>query len=63
MWRNSSKSWTVNISNGSNFAMQEWKGAWGSDGPVFTGDLNGDGKTDVFMWRASDHSWTINLSP
>jgi hypothetical protein len=39
-----------------------WTGAWGSDGPIFTGDVNGDGKTDVFMWRASDKSWTINLS-
>jgi hypothetical protein len=44
------------------FAMQRWTGAWGSDGPIFTGDLNGDGKTDVFMWRDSDKSWTVNLS-
>jgi hypothetical protein len=45
------------------FTMEGWKGAWGSDGPIFTGDLNGDGKTDVFMWRASDKVWTVNLSP
>ena len=31
------------------FAMQRWTGAWGSDGPIFTGDLNGDRKTDVFI--------------
>jgi hypothetical protein len=44
------------------FTMKIWTGAWGSDGPIFTGDLNGDGKTDVFMWRASDKVWTVNLS-
>jgi FG-GAP-like repeat len=62
MWRNSTHSWTVNISNGNGFEQQEWQGAWGSDGPIFTGDLNGDGKTDVFMWRNSTHSWTVNIS-
>src|SRR5216683_8344845 len=44
------------------FNADRWTGAWGSDGPIFTGDLNGDGKTDVFMWRDADKSWTINLS-
>ena len=44
------------------FIADRWTGAWGSDGPIFTGDLNGDGKTDVFMWRDADKSWTINLS-
>jgi len=34
----------------------------GVDGPIHTGDLNGDGKTDVFMWRAASNSWTVNLS-
>jgi hypothetical protein len=62
MWRESSKSWTVNLSNGSGFNAQEWKGAWGSDGPIITGDFNGDGKTDVMMWRESSKSWTVNLS-
>jgi hypothetical protein len=62
MWRDSDKSWTVNLSTGSGFVAQDWTGAWGSDGPIFTGDLNGDGKTDVFMWRDSDKSWTVNLS-
>jgi hypothetical protein len=62
MWRASDHSWTVNLSTGTGFVQQRWTGAWGSDGPIFTGDLNGDGKTDVFMWRASDHSWTVNLS-
>ncbi len=62
MWRNSDKSWTVNLSTGTGFAMQRWTGAWGSDGPIHVGDLNGDGKTDVFMWRQSDNSWTVNLS-
>jgi hypothetical protein len=62
MWRDSDKSWTVNLSSGAGFAMQRWVGAWGSDGPIFTGDLNGDGKTDVYMWRGADSSWTVNLS-
>lgn len=62
MWRNSDKSWTVNLSNGDGFTAQRWTGAWGSDGPIFTGDLNEDGKTDVFMWRDVDKSWTVNLS-
>src|ERR1700755_1450921 len=44
------------------FVMQSWTGAWGSDGPISTGDLNGDGKTDIFMWRKSSQSWTVNLS-
>ena len=44
------------------FNTERWTGAWGSDGPIFTGDLNGDGKTDVFMWRDADKSWTVNLS-
>jgi hypothetical protein len=62
MWRDSDKSWTVNLSTGSGFIQQKWTGGWGSDGPIFTGDLNGDHKTDVFMWRDSDKSWTVNLS-
>ena len=63
MWRNSSHSWTVNLSTGNGFQQQEWHGAWGSDGPIQVGDLNGDGSADVFMWRNNDKSWTINLSP
>ncbi len=62
MWRNSTHSWTVNLSTGTGFQQQEWQGAWGSDGPIEVGDLNGDGRTDVFMWRNSTHSWTVNLS-
>ena len=50
----------VNAQNG--FNAQRWTGAWGSDGPIFTGDLNGDHKSDVFMWRKADNSWTVNLS-
>jgi hypothetical protein len=52
----------VNLSTGSGFNTYEWKGAWGSDGPIITGDFNGDGKTDVMMWRESTKSWTVNLS-
>jgi len=56
---------TANLANAAlpnGFAADRWLGAWGSDGPIFTGDLNGDGKTDVFMWRDADKSWTVNLS-
>jgi hypothetical protein len=52
----------VNLSTGKGFNQEEWKGGWGSDGPIFTGDFNGDGKTDVMMWRDSTKSWTVNLS-
>src|SRR3989441_3117375 len=62
MWRDAGNCWIVNISTGTGFVQQRWTGAWGSDGPIFTGDLNGDGMTDVFMWRNADKSWTINLS-
>jgi len=62
MWRNSSHTWTVNLSTGTGFQQLEWTGAWGSDGPIETGDLNGDGKIDVFTWRNSSHTWTVNLS-
>jgi len=44
------------------FDTASWAGASGSDGPIFTGDLNGDGKTDVFMWDNVTHSWAVNLS-
>jgi hypothetical protein len=62
MWRDTDKSWTVNLSTGTGFVQHRWTGAWGSDGPIRTGDLNGDGKTDVFMWRDTDKAWTVNLS-
>ena len=52
----------VKSASANGFTADRWTGAWGSDGPIFTGDLNGDGKTDVFMWRDADKSWTINLS-
>ncbi len=44
------------------FDMQKWTGAWGSDGHINTGDLNGDGKTDVFMWKDAIKTWTVNIS-
>ena len=47
-------------SNG--FSGYQWAGDWGSDGPIYTGDLNGDGLTDVFMWRDSTKDWSVNLS-
>ncbi|HLY71557.1 MAG TPA: FG-GAP-like repeat-containing protein, partial [Puia sp.] len=53
---------TVTFTVPYSFNTEKWTGAWGSDGPIFTGDLSGDGKTDVFMWRNSTHSWTVNLS-
>jgi hypothetical protein len=51
MWRDASKTWTVNLSNGHGFDMSEWRGMWGSDGPIVTGDLNADRKADVMIWR------------
>src|SRR5262249_54168130 len=45
---------------GTGFNAYIWRGAWGSDGPINVGDLNGDGKADVFMWRGD--TWTVNLS-
>ena len=53
----------VNPLNAQNkFDMQQWTGAWGSDGLINTGDLNGDGKTDVFMWKDAIKTWTVNIS-
>jgi FG-GAP-like repeat len=46
----------------SGFSTYQWNGDWGSDGPIYTGDLNGDGLTDVFMWRDSSKDWSVNLS-
>ena len=43
--------WRVNLSQSRGFEEHSWRGAWGSDGPIVLGDLNGDGKTDVLMWR------------
>ena len=45
----------------SGFRGQVWQGQ-GQGGQRFVGDLNGDGKKDVFMWRDSDHVWMVNLS-
>ncbi len=42
--------------------MEARGGAWGSDGPINVGDLNGDGRTDVFMWRDAAKDWTVNLA-
>ena len=53
----------MNLSTGAGFEMKRLLGAWGSDGPIFVGDLNGDAKSEVFMWRAADNSWTINFAP
>src|SRR5262249_56502657 len=44
------------------FTGYQWNGDWGSDGPIWTGDLNGDGLTDVFMWRDSTKDYSVNLS-
>jgi RHS repeat-associated protein len=44
------------------FSAQEWQGMYGSDGPIQTGDFNGDGKTDIMMWRGTNNDWTTNLS-
>src|SRR5262249_27221337 len=60
MWRDTDKVWTVNLSTGTDFSGAIWHGAWGSDGPINVGDLNGDRRADVFMWRGD--TWTVNLS-
>ena len=44
------------------FDAQQWTGAPGSDGTINTGDLNGDGKTDVFIWKDAIKSWSVNIS-
>ena len=62
MWRDSDKSWTVNLSTGVRFTQGRWTGGWGSDGPSFVGDFNGDRRADIVMWRLADKSWTVNLS-
>jgi hypothetical protein len=54
--------WRVNLGKATTFDVHTWAGAWGSDGPIITGDFNGDGKTDVMMWRNATKSWTVNLS-
>ena len=43
--------WRANLSADTGFNVHSWRGAWGSDGPIITGDFNGDAKTDVVMWR------------
>ncbi len=56
--------WNMDLSvkpYGFNFTPEVWHGDWGSDGPIQVGDLNGDGKSDVFMWRGTD-LWSVNLS-
>jgi FG-GAP-like repeat len=54
--------WRTSLSTETGISSHTWKGAWGSDGPIVTGDFNGDKKTDVMMWRDSTKSWTVNLS-
>jgi hypothetical protein len=52
----------VAMAQSGQFDMGVWTGAWGSDGPINVGDLNGDGRSDVFMWRDGSKDWTVNLS-
>jgi hypothetical protein len=40
---------SAGVAHADGFHVERWTGAWGSDGPIITGDFNGDGKTDVMM--------------
>ena len=64
----SDNSFWVNISTGTGFggpgsgrwlALSSW--VWGS-GKYYTGDFNGDGKSDLMFFRSSDNSIYITLS-
>jgi hypothetical protein len=66
-WIPAENAWEAMFTNskGTDFTShtaQAFTGASGSDGTILTCDLDGDGKTDIFMWRKTDHVWTVNLS-
>ncbi len=62
----SSGLWMVAVLNGSGWGMSQWSGpkaGWPVSNLCFTGDLNGDGKTDLWCeTAASSGLWNVALS-
>ncbi|MBI2046606.1 VCBS repeat-containing protein, partial [Candidatus Pacearchaeota archaeon] len=60
--------WTIANSNGNGFTSQgTWLKSWipksdYGEGNTFTGDFNGDGKTDIGVYDAMNGNWLIALS-
>jgi len=58
--------WDVALSTGSGWNIESWSGGPGPAIPVtgqcFTGDFNGDGKTDLACYTGNTGSWNIALS-
>ncbi|HEY3352256.1 MAG TPA: RHS repeat-associated core domain-containing protein [Polyangia bacterium] len=58
-------SWWVGLSTGSGWSGSYWAGAWVGlpvTNQCFTGDLNGDGKTDMWCYTGANGSWWVGLS-
>jgi hypothetical protein len=59
-------SWNVALSTGSGWDSELWNGGPGPATPVtdqcFTGDFNGDGKTDLACWTGEGGLWNVALS-
>ena len=61
--------WNTGLSTGSGWNLKSWNevgGPWGAAIPVtdqcFTGDFNGDKKTDLACWSGLGSSWGVSLS-
>jgi FG-GAP-like repeat len=69
-WNSSAVGWHVAVSTGKRFdpTPQGGGGIWISSfdshfpGIGYTGDFNGDGKTDIAAWWGSTHGWIVALS-
>ena len=71
VWCETNGTWTVGISTGSGWSTSTWNGPallWGRNflsvsDQCLTGDLNGDGKTDMWCETSSGSgTWTVALS-
>ncbi|HEY3357488.1 MAG TPA: RHS repeat-associated core domain-containing protein [Polyangia bacterium] len=61
----SNGSWWVGLANGSGWSGSYWAGAWVGmpvTNQCLTGDLNGDGKTDMWCYTGADGVWWVGLS-